>query len=31
MWKSMIEDFLTIKGLSDTLEGEKTLTKDVLT
>ena len=29
MWKSMMEDFLTIKDLSDTLEGEEAKPKDI--
>ena len=29
MWKSMMEDFLTIKGLLDTHEGEETRPKDI--
>ena len=29
MWKSMIEDFLIIKDLSDNLEGEEARPKDI--
>lgn len=29
MWKSMMEDFLTIKDLSDTFEGEEVKPKDI--
>ena len=29
MWKSMMVDFLTIKDLLDTLEGEKVRLKDI--
>ena len=29
MWKSMMEDFLTIKDLSNTLEGEEDRPKDI--
>ena len=29
MWKSMMEDFLTIKDFSDTLEGEEARPKDI--
>ena len=29
MWKSMMEDFLTIKYLSDTLESEEAKPKDI--
>ena len=30
MWKSMMEDFLTIKDLLDTLEGEEVRPKGIL-